>query len=186
MTFFCFRAPAPLGVVLVALATTACQDATAPALADNKPAVGSPPSTIVSSTLVVKPKTNGPVIESVQLSTSWLELNNGTAASYTVTIENPFGRTGRTYTDVHLQGMILQGAVAVGAGGVPVMCNGGPSEVLPLGTCTYNGSISTMPGAASLTPGPAIFELTLHSHSDAFTPVIVSIPVTLVSPSLTL
>jgi hypothetical protein len=179
MTFFRLHTPRPLSLVLVALATAACGDATAPANADSKATVGSPPNTAVSSALV-KPKKTTPVIQSVQLSTSSLELNSGIAASYSVEISNPFGRASRTYSNVYLQGEIRQGAVVAPAGGFPVMCSGGPLGALPLGKCTVAGlTISTIPGAGSLVSGAADFALTLYSQSDAFPSVTVTVPVLL-------
>ena len=179
MTFFRLRTPTPLSLALVALATVACRDTTAPLTTDSNVAVGSGSNT-VSSVLVVKPKKNVPVIQAVQLSTSALELNNGSAATYSVTILNPFGRTSRTYSDANLQGYIRQGGAEVGAGGFQVRCNGGPYEVLPLGTCIVSGlTISTVPGAGSLVSGPADFALTLNSQSDAFPAVTFTVPVML-------
>ena len=174
MRSFRLRPPTTLGVVLLALNITACRDAIAPA------PVGSAPTTVVASVLVVNAKKHGPVIQSVQLSTTSLELNNGSAASYSVTIHNPFGRTSRTYTDVYLQGEIRQGGVVAAAGGGQVSCNGGPYAVLPLGTCIVSSrTISTIPGAGSLTPGAAIFAVTLYSQGGAFEPVTVTVPVML-------
>ena len=171
----------PVSVFLVALATVACRDPNAPPTADSTAAVGSPQNTMVGSVLVAKPKKNKPVIESVQLSTSTLELNSGIAATYSVTIYNPFGRMSRTYIDANLQGEIRQGVVVAAAGGFQVSCNGGPYEQLPVGTCTVSGlTISTVPGVGSLTPGAANFALTLYSSSDRFPPVTALVPVTLV------
>ncbi|MDF2771082.1 MAG: hypothetical protein K0S86_575 [Geminicoccaceae bacterium] len=181
MTRFRFYTSTPVSVFLVALATVACRDPNAPPTADSTAAVGSPQNTMVGSVLVAKPKKNKPVIESVQLSTSALELNSGIAATYSVTIYNPFGRMSRTYTDANLQGEIRQGAVVAAAGGFQVSCSGGPYEQLPLGTCTVSGlTISTVPGLGSLTPGAANFALTLYSESDGFPPVTAIVPVTLV------
>lgn len=170
MTFFRLRRSTPLGVVLVALATTACNDATAPA-------AGSPRSAAFNPAVLAKPK-NNPVIQSVQLSTTSLELDNGSAATFTTTISNPIGRGSRTYTDAFLQGYVRQGGVVTPTGGFGVRCDAGANGVLPLGTCPVPGlTISTL--GAGLVAGPADFELTLYSQSDAFPSVTFTVPVML-------
>jgi hypothetical protein len=171
MTFSHLRTPSSLSLVVVALATAACGDATAPAAT-----VGSPPNIVVNSAVLVQPKK--PVIQSVQLSTTSLELDSGIAATFSATILNPIGRGSRTYTDAFLQGQIRQGGVVAPTGGFGVRCDAGPNGVLPLGTCSVIGfTISTLAG--SLVAGPAAFELTLYSQSDAFPSVTFTVPVIL-------
>src|SRR5215207_6484139 len=97
MTFFRPRTPSPLSLVLVALATAACQEPAAPPTTDGNAAIGSPSNFTASSAVMLKAKKNGPGIESLQLSTTSLELNAGIAATYSVTLNNPFGRGSRTY-----------------------------------------------------------------------------------------
>ena len=176
MKFCRFRTPTHLTVVLVALATAACQDTTSPETSGNNPTVVFPPSSGVGSAVLVQPKK--PVIQSVQLSTTSLELDSGIAATFSATILNPIGRGSRTYTDAFLQGQIRQGGVVAPTGGFGVRCNAGPNAVLPLGTCSVIGfTINTLAG--SLVAGPAAFELTLHSQSDAFPSVTFTVPVIL-------
>jgi hypothetical protein len=178
MTFIRLRTRTPLSVILTVLATAACHDTTAPATAATSATVS--PNGGVGSVLVVKPKKNTPVIQSVQLSTTQLELNNGIAATFTATISNPIGRGSRTYTDAYVQGELRQGDVAAATGGFGVRCNAGPNGVLPLGTCPVIGlTINTMVGVGSLVSGPADFALTLYSQSDAFPSVTVIVPVIL-------
>ena len=175
MTYFRFPAPGSMTVALIAIATAACQDSTAPATTRN-----STVPTAANAWLVAKPKKNAPVIQSVQLSQTWLGLNDGTAAVYTVTINNPITKTNQAYTDVSIQGEIRQGDVVVGAGGGQIKCGNGPDQLLPMGMCVVeNRTISTIPGAALLTSGPAIFAVRLHSWSDAFDPVTFTQPVIL-------
>jgi hypothetical protein len=177
MTFIRRRTLTPLSVVLAALAA-ACHDTTAPATAGSSATV--PPNGVVGSVLVGKPKKNKPVIQSVQLSTTQLELNNGIAATFSATMNNPFGRGSRAYTDAYVQGEIRQGGVVAATGGFGVSCNAGPYGTLPLGNCTVSGlTISTVPGAGSLASGAANFALTLYSQSDAFPSVSFIVPVVL-------
>ena len=169
--------PRTLSVTIVALATAACGDATAPATAGRHSPIDSPPGG-VSWAVLVKPKK--PVIESVQLSTTALELNSGLAASYSLVISNPIGRGSRTYTDAFLQSEIRQGGVVVPAGGYGVRCNAGANGLLPPGTCNVLGlTINTMGGGGILTAGPADFLLTLYSQSDAFPSMTFTVPVML-------
>ena len=171
MKFFRLLRPTPVCVVLVTMATAACSDATAPTAT-----AGSLANIGVNSAVLVQPKR--PVIQSVQLSTTSLELDSGLAATFSATILNPIGRGSRTYTDSFLQGYIRQGGVLVPTGGFGVRCNAGMNGLLPLGTCPVLGlTINTM--AAALVAGPADFELTLYSQSDAFPSVTFTVPVML-------
>jgi hypothetical protein len=176
MTFLRFRTPAASALALAVL-TVACQETSAPMTTGNG-AIPSASSATVSSAMV-KLRRPMPSIESLKLSTTSLELNNGIAATFTTTLNNPFGKASQTYTDAYLQGEIRQGGVVAATGGFAVTC-GGVSATLPLGKCTINGlTVSTIPGAASLVSGPAVFALRLHSQSEAFDAVTVTVPVLL-------
>jgi len=178
MTFLRFRTPAASSLAVVVLTAAACRETTAPPATTANAAIATASSATASSALG-KLRRPMPSIESLKLSTTLLDLNDGSAATFNTTLSNPFGKGSQTYTDAYLQGEFRQGGVVAATGGFAVSC-GGVAATLPLGKCTINGlTVSTVPGAASLVSGPAVFALRLHSQSEAFDAVTVTVPVLL-------
>jgi hypothetical protein len=91
----------------------------------------------------------------------------GVAGSYTATLSNP----ANGLQGVQLQAYIVQGLTRRAAGGVLVSC-GGPSGLLPTGTCTMTFATNANnagAGVGTLVPGDAKFELTLAQTSGGTT-----------------
>jgi hypothetical protein len=143
-------------VIALSLTALACQDSTAPA-ASARPIVRSNPAVIYAAPN--KPKKNAPSITNVQLSTTTLVLGQGTAATYTLTVANPIGKT---YTDVNVQGEIVQGSNRAGAGALPLECSPGVFGVLPGGTCTDPFLTVSTATSNVLVPGAAELVVTLY------------------------
>jgi hypothetical protein len=115
-------------------------------------------------------------ITSLNLSSTNLVLN-GTATSYTVSIQN----VAPSLSGVVIQGWVSQGSVTHAANGTVVECGSGDG-VLPNGTCTFSSEASAnngLSGSGTLVPGPATFRLELKDGSGVLLST-TTVPVTIV------
>lgn len=121
-------------------------------------------------------------ITSLQLESTTITI--GSYVNYTVTVYNP---TNANLSTVLVQGDMIQGSTDRAAGGTNVVCNGGPSGVLPPGFCTFQFiavASNSDAGTGTLVPGAATFQLTLlvFDGTTDTTYDVKNVAVTLVNP----
>jgi hypothetical protein len=157
--------PAFLLAVAALAASVACREQTAPRDARPEPDVRGASLQIVLPTPKIRPN-----ISSLTLHAKKLAIG-GPDATYVAEVHNP---TGVDEPGITVQGEIVQGHAARGAGGFGVQCPG-PDDTLPPGTCSMTLTVvasNAAGGTGTLVAGPAHFVLTLLRFDGVITTVL--------------